>query len=239
MSSNEHRCNFSDHRLNFSCKRTIHTGNHCYFHSPLNPGKVPKDYAEELRSLLANNDGDWRAFILPQELRLSNVTIPCHLDARGIQAGSLAFAKATFEDFTDFEGATFGGDLAFDNCHFKGEGRFADLDVAGRFRWNSVAHKNAVFGEANFRNPATFLGEFQGVAKFNRVIFHDAVEFVGGWNYTLAIGEADNPPPNRRYLFYGDVHFEFVDFRRPNRSRFHLVDLRRAFVSDTDFRGVA
>jgi hypothetical protein len=116
----------------------------------------------------------------------------------------------------ELTGSTFEGDLYME-CTSKG---------------------GVLFDKCVFKQRALFRGVFHGPALFNWAVFHDAVEFRGGWIHTGVIGTADSPerPVPPRYVFNGDVHLEAIDFRRPDRVQFRMVDLSQALTMDTDFR---
>lgn len=235
-----HSCNFRLPALGFKCSRPREDEGYCYFHHPKNhqpPRREPADYAARLQQLLEANDGCWIGFLFPTGLTLEGTSASPRIDARHVSGGSFAINSMMFEADVDFSDAKFSGEFRTVSSTFKQSVSFRRVRFSNEFHWNSVCEANAEFGESEIAGWARIYGPFNNAANFNGVRFSAAAEFVGGWivNFVVAESTRESFP---RAVFGGEVGLQNVDFGRPERTQFKLVDLSKALVCETDFRGV-
>jgi hypothetical protein len=178
-------------------------------------------------------------FVLPPRINFENFTFDVEIDLRDARATNVTFRSCIFKKGFSISGAVFNGDVIFENCTFEAEVNAEGVRFGGEFRWSSRAAGRVSFARSSFERRAKILGIFDGPASFNLVTFLDVTDFVGGWNLFGSAGAKSKPQaPEPRYVFNSTVHLEQIDFRRPDRVQFRMVDLRRAYTTDTDFRKV-
>jgi uncharacterized protein YjbI with pentapeptide repeats len=232
-------CIYSNARLGVRCSRPREHGSHCYFHDTPPDRAAETEYLERFKGLVKAGDGAWFGMTLPADLRIDGREFGFGIDARGAKAMRVEFAQCTFREDVDFSGATFADSVVFEGCTFNKSTAFSGATFEKEFRFASTCKSGAVFETCTFRQRVKILGNFEATANFNSSSFYDAADFVGGWIHTAVIGSAAPPrevKPKARYVFGGEVHLESVDFRRPERVQFRMIDLTKAFTTDTDFR---
>lgn len=213
---------------------------YCEFHQK-SVGSLGRDVLQaKLTELISLKYGNWVEFRIPSDIRLPSFHADFPIDARGIKAQSIRFDNCHFNAGLDLRDAEISGSLVFEGGAINNKpALLSRLAVDKTFRWAATANANVLMEDCHFKGAAKILGEFNGVANFAGSVFHESAEFVGGMIRYAASGNTPTPPDRARYVFNGDVFLNQIDFRRPNRSRFRHVDLRRAQLADTDFRGVA
>jgi len=152
-------------------------------------------------------------------------------------AQRLELRQCTFRQPVDFGDSTFTGPVVFEGGAFESRLTLSRSVFKLDLRFSTTCRSAADFDDCVFEKRCKFLSEFHGVVNFNGSTFHEAAEFVGGWMHSSP-GTLSQRDPPARYVFNDGVHLQLIDFRRPERVQFRMVDLSRAFTLDTDFRKV-
>lgn len=163
-----------------------------------------------------------------------------YLNADFIESAN--FSRSTFNGLTIIDG-TFNSTSRFSGCIFKGRTIFR-----AKFK-ESVDFNTSVFHDAvEFRGTAKhFLKaktniNFQVTANINKP---NNIDNEGGIqiktrqkNKNNAVAGSADSKTEINYVFHSEAHFQDVDFRRPERTKFINVNLSKAMLGGTDFRGV-
>jgi hypothetical protein len=236
------KCNYRDSSGAYPCGRPRDVEGYCYFHSDRNLQLRAADteFEKKLRGLVEAKDGDWRGFVLQRDLTLRDIEFSFALNLSGARVGALSLIQCKFADDVHLTQIACTGDVTFNSCEFQKNIYCEKSRFSGEFTWTSRVAGKARFPQCHFMKPARILGQFNGDSAWNNSEFFDSVEFRGGWIAYMSVGDKTSAkvPFESRPLFGGETNLSSIDFHRPDRARLVKVNLSRAHVRDTYFRGV-
>jgi len=234
------KCNYRDRSDAYSCARPRAMDEWCVFHFENNGVRPAPEFQQHLNGLIQVKDGDWRGFVFPRELTLRDISFDFRVDMTRAKVGALNLVGCKFHQEVDLSEILCAGDFTANSCNFAKDLNCNKAQFAGEFNWSSIIDGTARFNGCEFVKSARVYGQFNGKAEWSSSRFSDSALFHGGWIAFMNVGTdaAGTIPFVSKPLFSGETHLDGIDFRRAGRTRFEKVDFSKAFVRDTDFRGV-
>jgi uncharacterized protein YjbI with pentapeptide repeats len=222
-------------------RKRLSSSDYCILHTPKDSAshRVFLKFVACLRKLHKNKDGNWLGFRFPSGIAINELNIDYPIDLRWAEVEDVSLNKMTFEKEVNLAGSRFKGEVKFQNITFNGAVNFSRATFFADVSFFAYFNKGADFTSCDFNNRVSFGGSFDAECSFNQCTFRDAVTFRGGRDITVCVGTSTSPSVSKiRRLFTSEVHFQDVDFRRPNKVKFIGVDLFNAHLVGTDMRGV-
>ncbi len=155
------------------CGRPELRGRRCVFHG-VDPPQTQDEFLAELDRLIAARDGNWREFNFPQSIVIDGKHLTDSINLNGSRFYELQVRDLIFETSVDMTNCIFAGRTEF-------VGRLGSASQA-------IGSGRITFQRALFLSEVRFNAKCFTHVDFQRAIFEEGAEFLGGWTHILNLG---------------------------------------------------
>lgn len=159
----------------------------CEFHLQREHPEKPISamFADHVRTLLNNQDGQLKGFVFPRGFRLRDINtnileIDCEVDLSFADFFDTDLSKINFNNTVTAEQLNAHGYFNLLNCVFFKDVKFRLSSFHEEFFCNSTYESSSNYSQCAFNGRTTFNGEFNESVNFSDCVFSDSVTFLGG-----------------------------------------------------------